>query len=122
MREALGNIKGKRLRFIAEFERFGSKRAYKGPPIVTLLFVDIRDKAGVRYTDHLWFSMNKTFEKLDLKPGDLISFDARVRSYVKGYRGRRDDEYSAPVSTDYKLSHPTNVTMHILPGKQGTLF
>lgn len=122
MREGLKNINGERLRFIAEFERFGSKKAFKGPPIITLLFTNIRDKRGIIFTDHIWFTINKTFERLNLKPGDLISFDARVRSYIKGYRGNREDEYSKPVSRDYKLSHPTNVIIHVPSGTQGTLF
>jgi len=39
----------------------------------------------------------------------MIQFDARVKSYIKGYRGYRDDIYDKPLSIDYKLSHPTKI-------------
>lgn len=43
MRKELQARNGRRGTFTAVFEWFGSKPAYKGPPIVTLLFVDVRD-------------------------------------------------------------------------------
>ena len=66
-------------------------------------------------TDHLWFSLGKQFQKLNLKEGDIISFDARVAKYVKGYKG--DERYffeetgrlPPPISTDYKLERPTKM-------------
>lgn len=124
MRKELENIAGVRQRFTATFVRFGSKKAYKGPPIVTLLFEDIRDKHNKEYCDHIWFTINKSFTKLDLQPGEKISFDARVKPYTKGYRGRREFEYDEdvkPISRDYKLSHPNNIVKHEV-GKQGQLF
>jgi hypothetical protein len=126
MRKELQNIEGVRQRFTATFVRYGTKPAYKGPPIKTLLFEDIRDKHGKEYCDHLWFTINKSFTKLDLQPGEKISFDARVKPYIKGYRGRRgeydENFYDAkPVSKDYKLSHPNNIVKHSV-GAQGQLF
>src|SRR5258706_13691649 len=59
MRKELQQINGIRHRFIATFVRFGSKAAYKGPPIKTLLFSDVKDKGGKVYTDHLWFTITK---------------------------------------------------------------
>lgn len=120
MRKELGNIAGVRKRFTATFERFGTKSAFKGPPIKTLLFVNVRDKYQKEYADHIWFTNNKQFEKLNLKEGDKISFDARVVEYYKGYKGHREDIDLPPVSKDYKLSHPNNI---IKSGKtEGTLF
>lgn len=123
MREKLKEISGVRKRFTATFERFGKKAAFKGPPITTLLFVDIRDKYDKEFCDHIWFKMGLQFKLLDLQPGDKISFDARVKPYIKGYRGRRFDEYeSKPLEDDYKLSHPNNIVKHIPDGKHKTLF
>lgn len=121
MRTELKKINGSRQRFIGTFVRFGTKTGFKGRVEMTLLFENVCDKSGLQYTDHLWFTSGKQFEALDLKPGDKICFDARVKQYVKGYQGRRDDYDAKPVSTDYKLSHPNNIVKHT-EGKQGELF
>jgi hypothetical protein len=107
MREALKEREGKRGRFTGTVKRFGTKPAYKGPPIVTLLLVDVRDEADTLVTDHLWFVVRKQLKDLNAQPGDKIEFVARVKPYVKGYRGRREDYDLPPVSLDYKLSHGT---------------
>ena len=124
MRTELKKVNQLRLRFIATFVRFGSKKAFKGPPIKTLLFQNIRNSKGQKYCDHLWFTINQTFERLNLQPGEEICFDARVRLYTKGYKGNRDQDYddTKPISTDYKLSHPTNVVKHQGTGTPGLLF
>jgi len=121
MRAELKNINGVRKRFIATFVRFGIKPGYKGIAIKTLLFENVRDKDGKVYTDHLWFTTGKQFEALNLSNGDKICFDARVASYTKGYKGRREDYNLPPISTDYKLSHPNNIVKHT-EGQQGQLF
>ena len=108
MREQLSKINHVRMKFIATFERFGSKTGWKGYPETTLLFKDIRNEKGNLIADHIWFTMNKTFEKLEgFSEGDKISFDARVREYVKGYVNNRD--YIDNREVDYKLSHPTKI-------------
>lgn len=113
MREKLKNIEGVRKRFIATFVRYGTKPAYKGYPIVTLLFENVRDKFGEVYCDHIWFSTNLTFEKYSFTEGDNIVFDARVKTYIKGYRGNNfDNDFPKPISKDYKLSHPNNIVWH----------
>ena len=112
MRKELANIAGVRMRFTATFVRFGKKNNFKGKPITTLLFENIRDKHGKVYTDHLWFSNIIGFERMHLTPGDKICFDARVAQYTKGYKGYREDEDLPPISTDYRLSHPTNIIKH----------
>lgn len=121
MRTGLKNINGERRRFIATFERFGSKKAYKGPPIITLLFVNVRDHNGVPYTSHVWFQDCKGWQGLNLQEGDNVVFDARVKTYTKGYKGRREDVYS-PITRDYKLSHPNNIVKSTEGIKQGQLF
>lgn len=119
MRKELKNIEGLRSRFTAKFVRYGSKKAFKGMPIKTLLFCDVKDKYGKEYCDHIWFTTNKQFESLGLKEGDGISFDARVKQYTKGYKGNREDYDLPAVSKDYKLSHPNNIVIH---RTSGTLF
>lgn len=121
MREKLKDIRGMRQRFTGTFERFGTKPAYKGAPIKTVLLVDVKNQRGEEVCDHIWFTSGKQFESLELRPGDKICFDARVKSYIKGYRGRREDYDAKPVTTDYKLSHPNNFVKH-LEGAQGMLF
>jgi hypothetical protein len=108
LREELKNIDGIRTKFTAVFVRYGTKPAYKGPPIKTLLFENVRSQLDQQVTDHIWFTTNKQFEKYAFDAGDLISFEARVKPYLKGYRGSRGDVDSYP-SKDYKLSHPTNI-------------
>ena len=59
-------------------------------------------------TDHLWFNNTKAFQAVNLEAGDVVEFDARVKPYEKGYKGRR--EYvDKPITIDYKLSWPTKV-------------
>lgn len=109
MRTALKPLDNLRREFTGTFERFGRKTSYKGYPTVTVLLTDIKDSSGKTVTDHLWFSYTKGFLALgDLREGDLIEFHARVREYVKGYRGYRDDAaMENPPRIDYRLSHPT---------------
>jgi hypothetical protein len=84
------------------------KNGYKGP-LKTVLLKDVRppDDSQV-YTDHLWFNLTKGFEALNLKEGDVVQFDARVKKYQKGYMGRQWP-VDAAVEWDYKLSHPTHI-------------
>lgn len=121
MRKELQKINGKRQRFTGEFERYGEKISF-GYKKITLLLVNIKDERGNLLTDHLWFTVGKQLKNLDLKEGDKVSFDARVKSYIKGYRGRREDADLPPVTKDYMLSNPNNFCKHISEGSQGTLF
>jgi len=109
MRHELRNIVNKRRRFSATFSRFGEKPGWKGKTLTTVLLKDIKDTSGKIVSDHLWFNLTKEFDNLTLKEGTVISFDARVKSYYKGYQGYREDVYDKPVEMDFKLSHPTKV-------------
>jgi len=109
MRNKLAKRDGLRRRFQGCFVRFGAKSGYKGP-VTTVLLKDIVEVAsGEVVADHLWFTMGKRFESLKLEPGDTVRFDARVTDYIKGYRGRQDDDdYECkPVERDFRLSFPT---------------
>jgi hypothetical protein len=76
---------------------------------MTVLLKDIRDARGEMVTDHLWFNLTKGLAALNLRPGDTVRFDARVKPYTKGYQGYRDDVYDRPVEIDYKLDRPTKI-------------
>ncbi len=98
---------GQRFRVRAKVERFGSKRTFRGSLVETILLVDLADTAtGDLLTDHLWMTAGKWSS--GLSAGDRVTFDARVASYTKGYRGRRDDVH-VPIEEDWKLSRPTKV-------------
>jgi len=107
MRQELEKRDGERTTFHGTFARFGSKRGWKGD-LPTVLFQDIRTPTGEPICDHLWMNLTKGIAALDLQIGDVVQFDARVQEYEKGYKGRRD-VYDAPISIDYKLSHPTRL-------------
>lgn len=109
MRKELKDIENVRDTFIGTFVRTGVKHGYKGVEEPTVLLIDIIRKSDGKYmTEHLWFNLTKLFEKADLKEGDKVQFDARVKEYQKGYRGRKVDVYY-PIEYDYKLSYPTKV-------------
>ena len=107
MRELLKEIKNVRATFTAEFVRYGTKSGYVSN-IETLLFKNVKDLEGKLLTDHIWFTTNKSFDKLKLNVGECIKFDARVKNYEKGYKGYREDVY-IPIAQDFKLSHPTKI-------------
>lgn len=108
MREELGKLKGLRRTFKGTFVRFGSRSGFKRP-LVTILLKDIVDIASDRIIcDHLWFTVGKRFSEAGLREGDVVQFKARVTTYLKGYRGRREIE-EKPVELDYRLSFPTDV-------------
>jgi len=111
MREELAKLRGLRRRFQGTVDRFGKKVGWKYT-LTTIMLKDVSDCATQRVvTDHLWFTLLKRFDSLNLAIGDVIRFDARVTNYLKGYRGRRDeDDYDVkPVELDYRLSFPTKL-------------
>jgi hypothetical protein len=114
MREKLKPMENARSRFTGVFERYGRKKAYKGPPIVTLLFVNVKDQLGQSVTNHIWFTQTKGFAQYNFEKGDVVSFDARVKEYWKGYKGYRDDVDNS-IEKDYKLSNPTNINSSKAP-------
>lgn len=112
IREELKKLNGQRRTFAATFERFGTKPGWntgyrQPPPVKTALLLHIIDvKTGGEVTDHLWFSVGKRFDALDLHRGDKVQFDARVSTYHKFHRAEFNDEENFHY-TDYKLSFPT---------------
>jgi hypothetical protein len=116
MRDALAPRNHTRSTFRGTFARFGTKAGWVGRQEETLLLTDLCDATGARVCDHLWFNLTKQFEALQLQPGDRVQFDARVKAYMKGYFGRREEVYTS-TEMDFKLSHPTQVTK--VPQPQG---
>lgn len=101
MRERLKQIDGVRARFRGTFREFGERTSHGYVKPMALL-VNVTDARGEEMCDHLWLNLTAQVRRLDLKPGDRIEFDARVRPYTKGYYDNR--------RRDYRLSHPTNFT------------
>jgi hypothetical protein len=108
MRKNLEDKVGLRKKFRAVFTRFGKKVNYKGYTDETLLLTQVTDiETNTIVTDHHWFAYTKGFEKVPLKEGATIEFEARVKTYKKGYVNRKLSINQR--KTDYKLSHPTNI-------------
>lgn len=108
MRKVLAENEGQRRRFRATFVRTGKKINYQGRSEDTILLNNVIDVlSGERMTDHIWFTYTKGFEEANIKEGDVVEFDARVKEYRKGYVNR-----SAGINNrkkDFKLSHPTKI-------------
>lgn len=109
-REQLGKRLNSREPFYGRFERVGSKKGKQSG--FTVLLLDIRGKGGQIVTDHLWINLTQGFRKLGhVEKGELIQFDARVVEYEKGYVGKNPKKVNKErlgLSTDYKLTYPTN--------------
>jgi hypothetical protein len=110
MRKELGKIEGTRTKFTATISKFGKKNNYRGLPSDTVLFTDVKNEKEEIIADHIWFVIGKTLSCVMDNLGKQVSFDARVKSYVKGYKGYREDVYRE-TKADYRLSNPTNITI-----------
>jgi hypothetical protein len=119
MRQELRKMNDVRATFRGTFVRYGTKTNWHGYPEKTILLKDIKDTSGKVVTDHLWFNCTLGFQKLALNENDEVVFDARVKDYIKGYRGYREDVYDKPVEVDYRLSHPTKIHKADLSNNRG---
>jgi hypothetical protein len=111
MRTELKKMQNIRKTFIAVFKRYGAKNNWNGFSEKTILLVDVKDLSGNTITDHIWFRMTKGFEKIgELHEGTKIQFDARVKEYIKGYVGYREElQWERPIEQDYKLNNPSKI-------------
>jgi hypothetical protein len=108
MRQKLQDEEGNRKRFRAVFVRLGKKMNYKGYSEETILLQNVVDlETNKVVTDHLWLNFSKAFEKIQLKEGMILEFDARIKEYLKGYINKKYQIDKS--STDFKLSHPTKI-------------
>jgi hypothetical protein len=108
MRKELKKQLGQRGCYLGVVSKFGSKKNWHGFSEPTVMLVDVKDSKGKIVCEHLWFKVGKQIESLSLSIGDIVTFDARVTQYEKGYKGHRDDVY-APIEVDYRLSNPTKL-------------
>jgi len=101
MRTELQRLYGHRLRFTAHVARFGSKKGYKGDSEATILLSDIRIEGHKKIlADHAWMNCGVILSRVAV--GDYIAFDARIDSYVKGYK-------SEDKRVDFQLTRPTKL-------------
>ena len=108
MRKELRKLKGQRMTFRATVERYGKKRAFRGPDLDTILLREVtRADTDEVVCDHLWFTAGKCWA--GVHAGDTVTFDARVGLYEKGYTGWRTDVEDSPISVDYRLERPTKI-------------
>jgi hypothetical protein len=111
MRKNLEDKVGQRKKFKATVGRFGKKVNHNGYTDITILLTSIIDtETNAQVTGHQWFAFTKGFEKALLKEGDTLEFEARVKTYKKGYVNRKLSVNKR--QSDYKLSHPTSI--HVL--------
>ena len=105
MRIKLKNIGSEtRKRYRATVGRMGIKsNSFKGFPERTIVLNNVIDmETNEEVTDHLWFTAGKQIKELNLKAGDIISFNARVGIYKKGYKHKEKD---------YKLNRMTKIVV-----------
>lgn len=96
----------KRIKVIATFDKTGYKHGFKHA-IQTVRFTNIKDENLFFLASSLWMNMTNGFQKLDLKKGDVVCFEARVERYI---RNNSSDciPYGKPV-IDYHLVYPTKI-------------
>ena len=110
MRKKLRDLgKNERHTFQGVFQSVGIKSGFPGKMnrryLPTILFAPVSCD-GEQMTDHLWCNYTKQFLQLGmLQVGDVIQFNARVNSYLKGY-----DPFNQEV--DYGIERPTKI--HLL--------
>ncbi|MGN1344684.1 MAG: hypothetical protein ACI4U3_08895 [Traorella sp.] len=83
--KALMDYVGERRRFIGEFVTKGKKRNYKGKMSETILLKNIEDEeTGIQLKNHTWCCDVPELLKVELKEGDVVSFESTVGTYIKG--------------------------------------
>jgi len=103
MRNELAKYYGQRMVFTATVGRFGNKPSFPSwrGSVPTVLLKQIQNTEGIEVADHLWVERGLQWEKLNIKAGDRVRFNARVSGYNKG---PDENEF------DYRLSYPTAIT------------
>ena len=77
--------------YLAEFAGYGSKETNGKTERVkkTVILKNIMDDQYQEVSKHMWMTETNKFTKLNIEPGDIISFDATVRGY-KRMKGTSD--------------------------------
>ena len=76
------------LKWTGTFVFFGEHRICKTP---TLLLIDIKCDEMDLKLDHAWININDQLNELNLKKGQIISFNANIKPYRKGKMGSKLD-------------------------------
>jgi hypothetical protein len=106
----LASAEGERKIFKGTFSKFGKKVNYKGYSEPTVLLINITDvEKNELVTDHAWFSLTKGFENINPKEGDVLTFEARIKEYKKGYVNKKYGINNQ--RKDFRLSHPTKISL-----------
>lgn len=71
----------RRIYFNARFVRWGVRTGWRGAPITTALFDDVRDHDDNLVVNQVWFTVGRQIQSLHLQTGDRVSFMARVMAY-----------------------------------------
>ncbi len=91
MRTALEELHGERLRFAGKFGKVSVKTGTSKNRDTTFLLLDIvRLDTNEVIADHVWVASCKALDRFQLRPGDNLTFNAKVSRYRKRY-GRNDD-------------------------------
>ena len=94
---------GQRRMFKGYVSRKGNRRLYDGKKSETVLLENVVDlESGTLFRDHLWFENVPEFKKMDLVEEDIVTFEATITSYIKGYMGRNSfmNKYSLNVALE----------------------
>ncbi|GAB6283978.1 MAG: hypothetical protein STSR0009_01770 [Methanoregula sp.] len=110
MRTGLQSLEGKKGTFIATFCRRDSFPTTQGW-MRKVLLKHIQDGKHNPVTDHVSVTDRNSLELMGfLKDGDLIAFSARIRKYLRGYKGEDIDlRLKHPLSVDYMLCEVQDV-------------
>jgi len=110
MRINLEGLEGKRFPFTAIFWQYGFFRSARGVGR-TILLRFVRNMDGKILSDHMWINYTPSFDAVgEFQQGDIVSFDASVGKYIKGYFGERiEDRINHPAREDYRLKYPHTV-------------
>lgn len=76
--------------YTATFVSYALKRQKSWAPKTIVLFKNMRDEKGKNITKRAWANATKSLLKLDLQPGDRLSFQAHIQKHElstkKSYR------------------------------------
>lgn len=109
MRDTLRELDDQRFRIRATVSRMGVR--------ATVLLVNgIAVDTGAPLFDHVWMKTGVWArvpwgnDWRSMRPDDVIEFDGRSGSYLKGYMGQRADIHR-PVELDWRLMRPTRLVL-----------
>jgi hypothetical protein len=90
MRKELIELQNQKLKFYGKLQRYGLKNQYIGGQIPTMLLTEIEldIKTAILPSlkiDHIWLNVGKTVISKDVPELSIISFQAWVKPYRKGY-------------------------------------